>query len=305
MSNGWTKTVSTIPMQNIVFATDFLESSRLALDYAVAFAHHYGARLTIVHAFELPNEAEEAEFISHRPSLSREHALARLKGFAAGVDRLEIRTAIDLREGEPCAAILNSAADNNADLLVLGTHGVFRGLQHVLVGSNAEKILLSSHYPTLTVGRHVMAGIDREIAFNEILYVCDFSPESVVAAQYAATLGDDLGIRTVLLPLAAEDKGEDNSTQQKVERFCAELDSDGQFSPREWSDPAYHVGRMTSFERLLDQSRVCSDSLLVLGVHSRSRLNRHMHASFAYELIAKAGCPLLSIHAPVNSISDK
>jgi hypothetical protein len=51
-----------LPMQNIVFATDFLESSRLALDYAVAFSHHYGARLTIMHAFELSHEADEAEF---------------------------------------------------------------------------------------------------------------------------------------------------------------------------------------------------------------------------------------------------
>ena len=33
--------------------SDFLESSRLALDFAVTFAHHYGARLTNVHAFEL------------------------------------------------------------------------------------------------------------------------------------------------------------------------------------------------------------------------------------------------------------
>src|SRR5579862_6551068 len=60
-------------MKSILFATDFLESSRLALDYAVAFAHHYGAMLTIVHAFELRSEAREIEMVTHRPSLSREH----------------------------------------------------------------------------------------------------------------------------------------------------------------------------------------------------------------------------------------
>jgi len=135
-------------MRNIVFATDFLESSRLALDYAVAFSHHYAARLIIVHAFELSHEAEEAEILSHRASISRENALARLQAFATGVRRVGVNTEIDLREGEPCAAILTSAAENKADLLVLGTHGIYRGLQHALVGSNAEKVLLSAGCPT-------------------------------------------------------------------------------------------------------------------------------------------------------------
>lgn len=38
--SGLTKNEPTIPVRNIVFATDFLESSRLAHDDAVAFSHH-------------------------------------------------------------------------------------------------------------------------------------------------------------------------------------------------------------------------------------------------------------------------
>jgi nucleotide-binding universal stress UspA family protein len=287
-------------MRSIVFATDFLESSRLALDFGVAFSHHYDAKLTIVHAFELSPEAEEAEFISHRPSLSREHALARLEGFAAGVRRLGINVVIDLREGEPCAAVLSSAAESNADLLVLGTHGVYRGLQHVLVGSNAEKILLSAHCPTLTVGRHVMAGFDLELNFNEVVCISDFSPESVTAAHYAAALGRDLGLRTVLLPVATEKAMGGYDIRAKIEQFCLALTADGQAPAREWCDPAYYLERIVSDQQLVHYSRVWGNSLLVLGVHSKSRLNRHLHASFAYELVAKASCPLLSVHGGVD-----
>lgn len=296
MSDGRIKKEPTLPMRNIVFATDFLESSRLALDYAVAFSHHYGAALTIVHAFELSHEAEEAEFIKHRPSLSREHALARLQGFAAGVNRLGIRPEIDLREGDPCAAVLSSATENNADLLVLGTHGIYKGLQHVLLGSNAEKILLSSPCPTLTVGRHVMAGVDLELGFNEILYVSDFSPESVKAARYAVALGHDLGVSIEILPVVQVDAKNGRNDREKIEQFCADLDSDGGFSYRDWCDPAYVREHALSGGDLLHHCASRSRSLLVLGVHSETRLNRHLHASFAYELVAKASCPLLSIH---------
>lgn len=293
-----------VPMRSIVFATDFLESSRLALDFAVAFSHHYGARLTIMHAFELSTEAEEAEMVSHRPCLSREHALARLQAFAAGVQRVGIHTEIDLREGEPCVGVLRSAAENNADLLVLGTHGIYRGLQHVLVGSNAEKILLSACCPTLTVGRHVMGGIDLDLSFKEICCISDFSPESVAAAHYAAALGRDLGIRSVLVPVATDNAPGDSAICARIERFCNELGSNAEFPNHEWCNPGYHRERIATAEDILRQSMICSDSLFVAGVHNESRWNRHLHASFAYELVAKASCPLLSIPRPDEFAPD-
>ena len=292
-----TKKQSAIPIKSVVFATDFLESSRLALDYGVAFAHHYHADLTIVHVFELSREAQEAEMISHRPSLSREHALARLEAFASGVRRLGISTEIDLREGEPCTAVLGAAADHKADLLVLGTHGVLRGLQHLVIGSNAEKILLSAHCPTLTVGRHVLAGIDLELNFKELLYVSDCSPESVGAAQYAAALGRDLGIPIELIPATPGNAvASSDYVRAAVERFCAQLAAQGEFPERQWCNPEYHLERIASTEEILRRSTACADSLMVLGVHSESRWNRHLHTSFAYQLLAKAGCPLLSVH---------
>ena len=297
MSDSGIKKESVIPIQSIVFATDFLESSRLALDFAVAFSHRYGARLVIVHAFELPHEAAEAETISHKPSVSREQTLSRLEAFASGVRRFGISAEIDLRDGDPCAAVLASATDNKADLLVLGTHGILRGLQHLLVGSNAEKILLSAKCPTLTVGRHVMAGIDLELGFKEILCVSDFSAESVAAAQYAAALGRDLGIHVGLLPTVPDHAAAGSaSVRASAERFCAEIAADGELPDREWCNPAYHLERILSAEEILRRSMSCPDSLFVTGVHSESRWNRHLHTSFAYELVAKSTCPLLSIH---------
>lgn len=298
------KTEAAIPMRNIVFATDFLESSRLALDYAISFSHHYGSTLNIVHVFELPHEAEEAEFISQKPSLTRERALARLEAFAARVRALGIRAETDLREGEPCAAILNSAAEKKADLLVLGTHGIYRGLHHILVGSNAEKILLSAGCPTLTVGRHVMANVDLEPAFKEIFCVSDFSPESVAAARYAAALGSNLGIRTVLLPTIPENApASPEFVRRSAEQFCSEFAANGGPHSREWCDPAYYLDRTVSADEIIRRSMVFAESLLVVGVRNESRVNRHLHASFAYELVARAGCPLLSIHGPAESES--
>ena len=287
-----------LPIQSIVFATDFLESSRLALDYAVAFAHQCTARLTIVHAFELSQEAEEAELLSHKTSVSREMALSRLEGFAAGVRRLGIQVEIDLREGDPCRAILISAAENHADLLALGTHGVYRGLKHLLVGSNAEKILLSARCPTLTVGRHVMAGIDLDPRCREILFISDFTSEAASAASYALSLGNLLGVRVELLQVAPEDAVlNPDLLRTSAEMHCRRLAENSVVSIREWSEPEYYLERLVVTDQILLRATESVNSLIVLGVHSQSRWDRHLHTSFAYELVAKASCPVLSIRA--------
>jgi nucleotide-binding universal stress UspA family protein len=284
-------------IKSIVLATDFLESSRLALDYAVAFAHHYSAKLTIVHAVQLPPEAEEAEMLRRLPSISREHATARLEAFASGVRRLGVDTAIDLRAGDPYAAVLGSTIENKADLLVLGTHGVYRGLEHMLIGSNAEKILMSSPCPTLAVGRHVMAGIDLKLNFRQILMVADMTQESVAAAQYADSLGKNLGVPAELIQLLADDEAKDSDYERTaIEKYCASLRCLPGFSGHEWTEPAYHLKRISTPDEITNRAIGCADGLLILGVRKEPSWKRHLHASFAFKLIAKSGCPVLSLH---------
>ena len=62
-------------MQNIVLATDFLESSRLALDYAVAFSHRYNSKLTIF----LPVRAASSSFVTPRWHPAEDGALPQAK----------------------------------------------------------------------------------------------------------------------------------------------------------------------------------------------------------------------------------
>ncbi len=56
--------MTTLTMKRILVATDFLESSRLAMDYAVAIAHHFNAEIVLLHAVELPPSAEVAERVT-------------------------------------------------------------------------------------------------------------------------------------------------------------------------------------------------------------------------------------------------
>jgi nucleotide-binding universal stress UspA family protein len=60
--------------------------------------------------------------------------------------------AAEVATGHPAEAIVRFAAERGVDLIVMGTHGR-TGLQHVLLGSVAEKVVRLAPCPVMTV-RH-------------------------------------------------------------------------------------------------------------------------------------------------------
>ena len=55
-----------------------------------------------------------------------------------------------VREGYAATAIVEEAAEINADLIVIGTHGL-SGIKHMLLGSIAERVVQKAPCPVLTV----------------------------------------------------------------------------------------------------------------------------------------------------------
>ena len=57
---------------------------------------------------------------------------------------------VEVAVGHPADTIVRVAQERGADLIVMGTHGR-TGLQHVLLGSVAEKVVRLAPCPVLTV----------------------------------------------------------------------------------------------------------------------------------------------------------
>lgn len=285
-------------IRRILFATDFLENSRLGLDYAVAFAHKFQATLVLLHAIELPSSAVAAELVTARASLSREAAQERLRAFASGVRRTGIDVDILVKNGTPCQVVLNAVNEVSPDLLILGVHGVHRGLDHLLIGSNTEKILMSVGCPTLSVGAHVLTGIDLRLNLNEILYCSDFTPEAAAAAPYALWLSEEFNVPAEvchLAPTPMEATGD--TARQTAERYCDALRREAPEIAEAWCTTAFQLQHGMTLDQIVERAEVETAGLIVLGVHTDSQFGRHLHTSFAYQLLTKAVCPVLTVGA--------
>jgi nucleotide-binding universal stress UspA family protein len=139
-------------IQRIVVPHDFSETAQCALDYALDLAEKFGACITVVHTYEVPivNYPEGPAITTDLVHQVRAAANAALDGLVSRIHRPGVAVDGALREGPAWSEIIAAAADGNADLIVIGTHGR-RGLSRALLGSVAEKVVRGAACPVLTV----------------------------------------------------------------------------------------------------------------------------------------------------------
>jgi nucleotide-binding universal stress UspA family protein len=178
---------------------------------------------------------------------------------------------------------------------------VHRGIAHLVVGSNTEKILCAATCPTMTVGAHVRAGVDPALHFTEIVYVSDCTPEATAAAQYAVFLGHEFLAPIDVCHLIPEAVEENPGLRRDLaEKYCEALRQVLPDAGQSWGEPSFHLDRGMEAGEIIGRAQNQSAGLIVLGVHTESHLGRHIHTSLAYQLLATATCPVISIRGSIQ-----
>jgi nucleotide-binding universal stress UspA family protein len=139
-------------VRHILVPHDFSETARHALDYALALAPSLGARITILHAYEIPVYGiPESPVVTAEGMLEIQGAAQRaLETVLAAARRPDLQVGAVLRQGVPWSEIQSAASELKVDLIVIGTHGR-KGLARALLGSVAEKVVRTAPCPVLTI----------------------------------------------------------------------------------------------------------------------------------------------------------
>ena len=143
-------------VNRILVPTDFSETADAALAYAKDLAAKLGASLHLVHVFSDPYAVAACapEVYAPVPAEVRERALEevreRLFERLDANEEQRFRGSCGVVRGLIAPHIVEYAASQDIDLIVMGTHGR-RGVAHLLLGSVAEHVVRTAGCPVLTV----------------------------------------------------------------------------------------------------------------------------------------------------------
>jgi len=143
-----------LPIQRILVPIDFSVHSKNALRLAIPLAEQFGATLRLIYVVEptvypadlgfgqvvLPEVEEEL----------RERGFSELKALMAAEIGERARASATVRTGKPHQEILFEAEQQKIDLIVVASHG-HTGVEHILFGSTAMRIVRLATCPVLTV----------------------------------------------------------------------------------------------------------------------------------------------------------
>jgi nucleotide-binding universal stress UspA family protein len=138
-----------LPINNILFPTDFSERAKNAFHMASALARDHRAALTVLHVREMP-ALPFGEFGAVPPVdlPTREELIEKLSQFEPEDESINVEFVI--ADGEPGEEIVRLAQERHCDLIVMGTHGR-TGLSRLLMGSVAERVVRKAPCPVLTL----------------------------------------------------------------------------------------------------------------------------------------------------------
>lgn len=140
-------------INRLLFATDFSASSARACDLARTLVETFQASLTVLHVIHALSDHQvrmlSAEAYEKLAGELERQAIADMDAFCARYFS-ELTLDREIAVGNPYEEILRKADQCGADLIVMGTHGR-AGIQKMLMGSTAEKVVRSSTVPVLTV----------------------------------------------------------------------------------------------------------------------------------------------------------
>jgi nucleotide-binding universal stress UspA family protein len=142
--------------KKILFCTDFSENADWAFTYALALAKTFQAKLLFLHVTPQPVHPEQLTIYLSEEKLE-EIKISQKKDLDLNLTTRYLHKMDDFKdfqinviEGEPFLEILQRANKESVDLIVMGTHGR-TGLDHVLFGSTAERVVRKAPCPVLTI----------------------------------------------------------------------------------------------------------------------------------------------------------
>jgi nucleotide-binding universal stress UspA family protein len=289
-------------IKNILCAIDRSPSSLQAFGYAITLAKWQSARLNLLEVIEEApppgvTRAPKSDGVPTETWTALERDLRRVLTARRASD---VKVEIFMRKGKVVQEILAQAKMSRSDLVVIGSHGR-GGVQRLVLGSVAEKVLRLATCPVLTVRSGVRLARRSRSPFETILCPTDFSAAANKAVAYAKRLAQEADAKLILMS-AVEWPFGDAVMSGAVAELRKSIESNASEAlTRLLPRPASHgpraqalvaVGKASA--AIVKVARARSVDLIVMGVSGRGALDVALLGSTTHYVIREGAWPVLT-----------
>jgi nucleotide-binding universal stress UspA family protein len=285
---------SEFKINRIVVPTDFSESAAVAIDHAVDLANRFEADITLIHVLE--TGAYQGIFSPSKKTEYSELEDAQ-KRLQEDAHKLEAETGLSVSQevvrGRIHEEIVRVANENDADLIVMGTHGT-SGWEEFFVGSNAFKVVTQTDCPILTIQSQAT---DPEC--KNIILPLDTTAETRQKVPYAAALAKKLGSTIHMAALISDDTPEVRyDLEKKINQIKEYLERE---------EISYTVATLVGSNlatMTMNFAESKGGNLIVMMTEQESNLTGFLMGPFAQQIVNHSKIPVLSISPEDLSIAD-
>jgi len=274
-------------MKKIIVPIDFSEYSNFALETAALLAKKNKAEILALHMLEMSEAIltragtdmqMETVFFLKLAEKKFEEFLNKdyLKGIKVTPIVKHFRVFSELNE---------VAEEYSADLIVMGSHGA-SGIKEFFIGSNTEKVVRHSNLPVLVV-KHDPILID----FEDVVFACDFTDESVKAYINARKLFKKLGskMHLVYVNLPNESFRSTSEMEAKVHSFIKKAEGN-----LDHIDSVKYISDYTIEQGILNYANSIGADLIAIATHGRTGLSHLMEGSISEDLANHSTLPVMT-----------
>lgn len=175
------------PMKTVLIPWDFTDKAEYAFAHAVNVSKITGNSISLLNVVKKEEEIQQ----STTNLLAAADAMSKKYG---------IKPEILVKKGDIFKTIGQTASDHNADIVIMGTHGI-RGMQK-LTGSWALKVIVKTKVPFVVVQE-----FPKSNNYDKVVFPVDYKKESAEKIKWSSFLSSTYNSKFLIIHPKITDRG--------------------------------------------------------------------------------------------------
>lgn len=275
-------------MKTIIVPLDFSEHSEYALKAAALMAKREEVTILALHMLDIQSAFlnESPSYLQEKTAFLFELAKKRFHAFLKKEYLKGIKVTPIIKHFKVFSEINEVAKEENADLIIMGSHGA-SGIKELFVGSNTEKVIRFSEIPVLVIKKDLA-----DFNFKTVVYATDFSEKSIDAFIRIRSIVNNF--EGVLHLVYVNTPFEDFKTTAEMEKLAADFLNTADGHTKGLKDVSFVADR-TVEQGILNYANIVGADMIGISTHARKWLSHIFKGSLSEDIANHATLPILTV----------